>query len=84
MMNWKIICISDCKKKILPFLTEFFPNVQFVISTHSPFVLSSIDNAVIYDLEHQEPVTDLFHKKYSFTGRSRQIGRGKRQKGRNL
>ena len=35
------------QKKILPFLTEFFPNIQFIITTHSPFVLSSIDNSVI-------------------------------------
>lgn len=47
------------QKKILPFLTEFFPNIQFVISTHSPFILNSIDNAVIYDLENKQQVTDL-------------------------
>lgn len=41
----------ELQKKILPFLVEFFPNIQFIITTHSPFVLNSIDNAVIYDLE---------------------------------
>lgn len=41
----------ELQKKILPMLTELFPNLQFIISTHSPFVLSSLDNAVIYDLE---------------------------------
>lgn len=39
------------QKKILSFLTGFFPNIQFVVSTHSPFVLSSIENAIIYDME---------------------------------
>ncbi len=47
------------QKNILPFLTEFFPNVQFIISTHSPFIINSIDNAVIFDLEKQERVEDL-------------------------
>lgn len=47
------------QKKILPFLTAFFPKIQFIISTHSPFIISSIENAVIYDLENRKQVTDL-------------------------
>ena len=43
----------ELQKSILPFLTEFFPNIQFVMTTHSPFILSSISNAAIYDLENQ-------------------------------
>lgn len=42
----------ELQKFILPFLTELFPNIQFIISTHSPFILNSIDDAVIYDLEN--------------------------------
>lgn len=49
----------DLQKKVLPFLTGFFPRIQFVVSTHSPFVLNSIKNAVIYDLEKQLLVEDL-------------------------
>ena len=49
----------DLQKKILPFLTDFFPKIQFIVTTHSPFVLSSIANAVIYDLEKQIRVEDL-------------------------
>ncbi len=49
----------DLQKKVLPFLTKFFPNIQFIVTTHSPFVLSSIDNAVIYDLENKLLVEDL-------------------------
>ncbi len=40
-------------EKILPILTMLFPNIQFIITTHSPFILSSISNAVIYDLENK-------------------------------
>ena len=41
----------EMQKKVLPFLCSVFPNVQFIISTHSAFILNSIENAVIYDLE---------------------------------
>lgn len=43
----------ELQKKILPVLTTLFPNIQFIVTTHSPFVLSSLDNAVIYDLENE-------------------------------
>ena len=43
----------ELQKKILPILITLFPNIQFIVSTHSPFILSSIDNAVIYDLENR-------------------------------
>lgn len=47
------------QKKILTFFTGAFPKVQFIITTHSPFVVSSIDNAVIYDLSTCQQVEDL-------------------------
>ncbi|MBS4148802.1 AAA family ATPase [Pseudomonadota bacterium DY0742] len=47
------------QKKIFRFLTKCFPNVQFIITTHSPFVVSSVDNAVIYDLTSLQQVDDL-------------------------
>lgn len=36
--------------EILPLLTELFPNLQFIIASHSPAVISSIKNVTIYDL----------------------------------
>ena len=47
------------QKKILAFLKKAFPKVQFIVSTHSPFVVSSVDDAVIYDLSRLEQVDDL-------------------------
>jgi energy-coupling factor transporter ATP-binding protein EcfA2 len=41
----------ELQKLILPFLTEFFPNIQFVVTTHSPFVLTSLPDAVVFDLQ---------------------------------
>lgn len=38
------------QRTILRNLTEMFPNIQFIVSTHSPFVLSSVSNAIVYDL----------------------------------
>jgi predicted ATP-binding protein involved in virulence len=49
----------DLQKKILPFLTSFFPKIQFVVTTHSPFVLTSVDNAVVFDLEKQFKLENL-------------------------
>lgn len=43
----------DLQKKIMGFLTGVFPKIQFIVSTHSPFILNSIENVVIYDLEKQ-------------------------------
>ena len=43
----------ELQKKILKFLSTVFPNIQFIVTTHSPFVLNSLENVVIYDLEQQ-------------------------------
>lgn len=49
----------ELQKLILPFLTTTFPNIQFIITTHSPLVITSDHNAVIFDLEHQKRFEDL-------------------------
>lgn len=41
----------ELQKNIMPFLTTIFPNIQFIVTSHSPFILNSIRNVVIYDLE---------------------------------
>lgn len=41
----------ELQKKVLEFLTTVFPNIQFIVSTHSPFVLNSLPDVAIYDLE---------------------------------
>lgn len=47
------------QKKILPFLTRQFPNIQFVITTHSPFVLTSIPETCIIDLDRMQVFQDF-------------------------
>lgn len=49
----------EMQKMIMPILTKVFPNIQFIVTTHSPFVLNSLENAVAYDLEHQKVIGDL-------------------------
>jgi predicted ATP-binding protein involved in virulence len=49
----------DLQKRIMPFLINFFPKIQFIVTTHSPFVLSSVSNATVCDLEHKTVITDL-------------------------
>lgn len=47
------------QKQIMPMLTRIFPKVQFIVTTHSPFVLNSLDNAVAFDMVSQTPIADL-------------------------
>lgn len=48
----------ELQKEILPILVQLYPNIQFIVSTHSPFILNSIDNAVIFDLENKTLVSE--------------------------
>lgn len=49
----------ELQRKILPFLVTFFPRVQFIVSTHSPYVLTSISDATIFDLEKKVSFDDM-------------------------
>ncbi len=44
------------QKKIMPFLTQFFPKIQFIVTTH---FLNSLSNAKVYDLENGMELEDL-------------------------
>ena len=45
-------------------LTKIFPNIQFIVTTHSPFVLNSLDNAIAYDLEKRQSLNELTEYSY--------------------
>jgi predicted ATP-binding protein involved in virulence len=49
----------ELQRLILPMLTRIFPNIQFIVTTHSPFVLNSLPNIVAFDLERRKPIEDL-------------------------
>lgn len=48
----------EMQKNVLRYLTELFPHIQFIVTTHSPFVVNSLEDAVIYDLENHTLVED--------------------------
>jgi len=43
------------QRLILPFFIESFPKVQVIVTTHSPFVLMSSRDILVYDLGKEEP-----------------------------
>ena len=47
------------QKKVLPFLIKAFPKIQFIVSTHSPFVITSQNTkTVVFDLTTNELIRD--------------------------
>lgn len=52
------------QKTVLPLLTKLFPNIQFIVTTHSPFALSSLPNATVFDMEHRETIVNLSEYSY--------------------
>ncbi|HHQ6627717.1 TPA: AAA family ATPase [Serratia fonticola] len=52
------------QRKVFSFFKKSFPNVQFIITTHSPFVVQSVDDAIIYDFGKLEQMEDLSSYSY--------------------
>ena len=48
----------EMQYQILPLLTGLFPNLQFIVATHSPAVASSIKNATVFDLSTGQAMGD--------------------------
>ena len=42
------------QKTLLPKLLEYFENIQFVVTSHSPFILQSLDQGKIINLDHMD------------------------------
>ncbi|MCL2073576.1 MAG: AAA family ATPase [Marinilabiliaceae bacterium] len=43
---------------ILPLISRLFPNLQFIVATHSPAIISSLENAIVFDLTSKSEVAD--------------------------
>lgn len=56
--------------QILPLVQKVFPNAQIFLTTHSPFILNSIDNAKIYKLQTVNGISKLDSVVLSNTGHS--------------
>ena len=53
------------QKKIFSFLSSAFPMIQFIVTTHSPFVVMSVTDSKIFDIGHNQSVDDV--SMYSYT-----------------
>lgn len=52
------------QRKILPVVQDLFPNAQIFISTHSPFVVGSVDGARVYKFKLDENNNSVLEKEY--------------------
>ncbi len=46
--------VGAMQRRLLPSLTEAFPTVQFVVTTHSPLIIGSVKDSNIYVLDFDE------------------------------
>lgn len=44
----------ELQQTLLPNLLESFPNVQFIVATHNPFIISSVESPSIYILNYND------------------------------
>ena len=52
------------QRKILPVVQDLFPNAQIFISTHSPFVVGSVDGARVYKFKLDENNNSYLDSEY--------------------
>lgn len=50
------------QRKIVSILKDTFPKIQFIVTTHSPFIIQSLKNEELIDLQGKELDTDYFNK----------------------
>lgn len=53
-MNPRIIYTLKCKKTLLPNFLSAFPNAQFIIASHNPFIISSVPDSNVYVLNYNQ------------------------------
>lgn len=53
------------QKIVFPFFSDSYKNMQFIVSTHSPFVIQSVTDSVIFNLSTHEQLENL--SLYSYT-----------------
>jgi len=46
------------QEQVLPLLTNLFPNIQFIVATHSPAVVASIKKVTVFDVATKDARTD--------------------------
>ena len=44
----------EMQRSLLPSLIKAFPNVQFIVSTHNPFIITSVPSSKVYVLDYND------------------------------
>ena len=52
----------ELQRTLLPNLIKSFPKVQFIVATHNPFVISSVDKSQVYVLNYNDNHKVLSYK----------------------
>lgn len=60
------------QRKVMPAVQKIFPNAQIFLTTHSPFVVNSVDGAAVYELKVKDGKAYLGEVTESKSGRSYQ------------
>ncbi len=55
------------QRDIVPTLSEYFPNVQFIVTTHSPHVLQSMEDANLYVMRRDEASGEITAERSNVT-----------------
>jgi hypothetical protein len=55
----------EMQRSILPSLINAFPNIQFIISTHSPLIVGSVKNSNVYAFRHIKNIEERTVKVYN-------------------
>ena len=58
------------QRKVLPVVQKLFKNAQIFVSTHSPFVVNSVDDAWVYELEVKDGKAKVREKSLTKTTES--------------
>lgn len=55
------------QRTVMSSLLDAFPNVQFIVATHSPFVVTSVKDSSVYVLKHEHINDEIMSKRvYSY------------------
>ena len=54
------------QKKIIEIIQKYFPKLQLIVTTHSPFVISSVDNPKIYVCESYDDHSQVRDLSYNY------------------
>lgn len=57
------------QKTFLASIRRFFPNLQIILTTHSPFIVASVPNAKIYVCEPREGYVEICDRSESYTNK---------------